>query len=64
MEAKVLTVFRDKDTGKIHQPGDTITITKKRFDEITGKLGGGFIKAVPGASKKKRTVKKKKKAGG
>ncbi len=34
MKAKVLKRFRDKHTGKIHKPGDIITISKKRYAEI------------------------------
>jgi hypothetical protein len=34
MKAKVLRKFRDKHTGEIHNPGDVITISAKRFEEI------------------------------
>lgn len=34
MKAKVLKKFKDKHTGKIYEPGDIITISKKRFNEI------------------------------
>lgn len=34
MKVKVLKRFKDKHTGKIHEKGKTITVTKERFDEI------------------------------
>lgn len=34
MKAKVLKRFKDKHSGEIHEPGDIITVTKKRFKEI------------------------------
>ena len=34
MKAKVLKRFKDKYTGEIHEAGDIITVTKKRFKEI------------------------------
>lgn len=34
MKARVLAKFKDKYTGKIHKEGETITISKDRFEEI------------------------------
>lgn len=34
MKAKVLRKFRDKYTGKIHNPGDIIIVSTERFEEI------------------------------
>ena len=34
MKAKVLKRFKDKYTEEIHEAGDIITVTKKRFKEI------------------------------
>ena len=34
MKAKVLKKFKDKHNGKIYEPGDIITVSKKRFAEI------------------------------
>lgn len=34
MKAKVLKRFKDKHSGKIYEPGEIITISKKRFNEI------------------------------
>ena len=44
MKAKVLISFRDKETKKIHKIGDVITVTTKRFNEITSK--GKYVEAV------------------
>lgn len=35
MKAKVLRKFKDKYTGKIHNPGDIIIVSTERFKEIT-----------------------------
>lgn len=34
MKAKVLKKFKDKHSGKIHNAGDTIIISKERYAEI------------------------------
>lgn len=34
MKAKVLKRFKDKHNGKVYEPGDIITVSKKRFAEI------------------------------
>lgn len=34
MKAKVLKQFKDKYSGKIHEAGDVLTISKERFEEI------------------------------
>lgn len=34
MKAKVIKKFKDKHTGKLHNAGDIITISKERFAEI------------------------------
>lgn len=39
----VLTKFRDKESQEIHLPGSEIDITDERAEEITTKLGAGFI---------------------
>ena len=43
MKAKVLRVFRDKETKKTHQKGDVIDVTPARFNEIRNK--GAYIEA-------------------
>ena len=44
MKAKVLIPFRDKETRKVHNQGDVIDVTVKRFNEITAK--GKYIQLV------------------
>ncbi|MCD8008158.1 MAG: hypothetical protein LUF68_04380 [Clostridiales bacterium] len=34
MKATVLKKFKDKNTGKVYKPGDTVTLTEARFKEI------------------------------
>ena len=34
MKAKVLRKFKDKVTGETRNPGDVLTVSKKRFEEI------------------------------
>ena len=34
MRAKVLRTFKDKYSGKTYEVGQTITVTKERFEEI------------------------------
>lgn len=34
MKAKVLKKFKDKYSGKTHEVGDVLTISKERFNEI------------------------------
>lgn len=44
MKAKVLKKFRDKHTGEIHNPGDVIKISKKRYEEIM--TVGNYVEEV------------------
>lgn len=34
MKATVLKKFKDKNTGKLYKPGDTLTLSEARFKEI------------------------------
>ena len=34
MKAKVLSKFKDKYNGKVYKPGEVITISKERYEEI------------------------------
>lgn len=34
MKVTVLKRFKDKHSGEIHEPGDILTVSKKRFAEI------------------------------
>lgn len=59
MKVKVITPFKDKVTGKTHNTGAEIEVSKERFEEI--KKAGRYVVEVPeeGADKKAtRTVKK------
>lgn len=47
MEVLILKRFRDKNTHRVYEPGETVTLTKKRVTEITKKLGEGFITEAP-----------------
>lgn len=40
MKAKVLEKFKDLKEGVIRNPGDELTLTKERFEEINRKLPG------------------------
>lgn len=44
MKAKVLKRFKDKYSGKIHNVGDVITISKDRFNEIL--TVGEFVEEI------------------
>lgn len=34
MKVKVLKTFKDKHNGKVYEPGEILTISKKRYAEI------------------------------
>lgn len=44
MKAKVLKRFKDKHSGKIHERGEVLTISKERFAEIVAV--GAFVEEV------------------
>lgn len=46
MRAKVLKPFKDKYSGKLHKEGDTITISKERYQEIRRK--GPLVEEIRG----------------
>ena len=50
MKAKVLSKFKDKYSGKIHNEGETMTISRERFEEI--------LKVAPLVEEIKETKKK------
>lgn len=43
MKAKVLILFRDKETKVVHKKGDVIDVTPARFNEINA--NGRYIEA-------------------
>ena len=47
MKARVVNVFRDKNTGIVHEIGAEIEMTKKRFAEINATAFGVFVEALP-----------------
>ena len=51
MKVKVLEKFRDKYTGKVHEKGKTITISKERYDEIL--TVGKFVEEIKETKEKK-----------
>lgn len=44
MKVKVVKRFRDKETKKIHEKGEELTITKKRYAEIL--KVGNFVEEI------------------
>lgn len=54
MKAKVLRRFRDKYNGKLYKAGDTITVSKERFDEILSV--GELVARIDSAKKSKSTA--------
>lgn len=57
MRAKVLKTFKDKHTGKLHEKGSTITVSKERFKEIL--TVGPFVEAVTGKASTTNNTEKK-----
>ena len=63
MLAEVTAVFRDAHTGAIHNAGDKIVVTKKRFDEVNKTLPGYLVEVKPEegkpvAKKRNKTARK------
>lgn len=55
MKVKVIKKFRDKETRKIHQVGEELTLTKERFKEIESV--GKFVEAVKSDDKSNESNK-------
>lgn len=58
MLAEVTAIFRDAHTGAIHNAGDKIVVSKKRFEEVNKNLPGYLVEVKPEEDKpatKKRT---------
>ena len=53
MKVKVLKRFRNKYSKKIHEKGDVLDITKKRFEEINSTSFGVLIEEI----KEKKSTK-------
>ena len=59
MKVKVIERFRDKNTKKIHQVDDILTVSRERFDEIL--TVGNFVEEIkeePKEAAPKKTTKK------
>lgn len=54
MKARVLMQFKDKHSGKIHEVGDVLTISKERFNEILSKAP--LVEEVKGTKKARSTA--------
>jgi hypothetical protein len=52
VKAKVLKSFKDKYSGKIYKPGETVNISKERFNEILTK--GSLVEEIK--AKKPKTA--------
>ena len=46
MKAKVIRVFKDKNTGVLHEIGKTIEVTKGRYGEINSTAYGIFLEEI------------------
>lgn len=51
MKVRVLKSFKDKHSGKLYREGETITITKERYQEIV--KGCLLVEEVKGAKPEK-----------
>lgn len=58
MKVKVIKQYIDKYTKTLHKTGETLEITKERFEEINSTSHGVFVKEIKEAPKKKSTAKK------
>ena len=56
MKVKVINLFRDKYTNLLHEPGQELEITDKRFEEINSTSYGIFVEEIK--ETKKKTTKK------
>ncbi len=54
MKAKVLKPFKDKYSGEYYKEGDTITVSKERYEEIL--TVGNLVKEIKTAKKPKETA--------
>ena len=54
MKAKVLKVFKDKYSGKMYKVGETIVVSRDRFNEILKR--GELIEEIKEPAKAKKTA--------
>lgn len=43
MRARVIKSFRDRNKKTLHKKGDTITVSKERFEELSSAARGPFV---------------------
>ena len=51
MKSTVINIFRDKNTDTVHQVGEELELTKKRFDEINSTSFGVFVEELANDTK-------------
>ena len=56
MKVNVIKIYRDKYDRTIHKPGEELTISKERYEEINSTARGIFVDEVK-QSKNKSTAK-------
>ena len=54
MKVKVIRMFLDKETKKLHRAGDVIEISKRRYQEINGTALGVFVEEIKDTKKTKK----------
>ena len=59
MKAKVIKRYRDKNTKRIHKPGEVVDVSKKRFDEINSTKYGVFLEEIIEQKEEKKPSKEK-----
>lgn len=56
MKVKVIKIYRDKHSRTLHKPGEELTISKERYEEINSTARGIFVEEI----KTQRQPKEKK----
>ncbi len=46
MKVKVIKIYRDKHDRTLHKPGEELTISKGRFEEINSTARGIFVEEI------------------
>lgn len=59
MKAKVIKRYRDKNTKRIHKPGEVVDVSKNRFDEINSTKYGVFLEEIIEQKEEKKPSKEK-----
>jgi len=61
MKAKVLRLYKDKKTNELVKPGQTITVSKERFEEINSTSHGLFLSEIEEEKVEETKPKRKRK---